>query len=222
MRQTTDPAGQPEPAGQVLADMQRWLQRAVIGLNLCPFAKAVQVKGQIHWVVSAANARAELLADLKRELLDLASADAQVRDTTLLVIPEGFGEFLEFNDLVAASDRLLAKLRLVGILQIASFHPAYEFADTPGDDITNFTNRAPYPTLHVLRESSVARAVQAFPDADAIFDNNRQTLRRLGPAGWAALDVGASAPTLRDTMGPMPDSKTGTLIEPAPGRRPER
>jgi hypothetical protein len=222
MHEKTGAIVQPDFADQVLADMQRWLQRAVIGLNLCPFAKAVQVKGQILWVISAANARAELLADLKRELLDLACADAQVGDTTLLVIPEGFGEFLEFNDLVAAADRLLAKLRLDGILQIASFHPAYEFADTPGDDITNFTNRAPYPTLHVLRESSVARAVQAFPAADAIFDNNRQTLRTLGSAGWAALDVGATTQPPREAKGHEPEPQTGPAPLSTSGRSPER
>ena len=182
----------PGMTARVLPDMQRWLQRAVIGLNLCPFAKAVQVKDQIHWVVSKATSRAPLLADLKRELLDLASTDAQVRDTTLLVVPECLDEFLEFNDFLQAADRLLVKLRLDGILQIASFHPLYEFADAPPGDITHFTNRAPYPTLHLLRESSVARAVQAFPEADRIFDKNRQMLRDLGAAGWAALEVGAA------------------------------
>ena len=179
-------------AATVLADMQRWLQMAVIGLNLCPFAKSVQVKHQIHWVVSSATSRAPLLAELKHELLELVAQDSQVRDTTLLMVPGFLGDFLEFNDFLQAADRLLAKLQLDGTLQIASFHPVYEFADTPGDDITNFTNRAPYPTLHLLREASVARAVQAFPEAERIFDKNRHVLRELGRAGWEALGVGAS------------------------------
>ena len=194
MNEKNSPVASPDKTVRVLADMQRWLQRAVIGLNLCPFAKAVQVKGHIHWVVSAATSRAPVLADLKRELQDLASAQAQVRDTTLLVIPECLGEFLEFHDFLQTADRLLVKLRLDGVLQIASFHPLYEFADAPPGDITHFTNRAPYPTLHLLRESSVARAVQAFPEADRIVDKNRQTLRHLGFAGWAALGVAATTP----------------------------
>ncbi len=199
------PSISPSMTTAVVSNMQHWLQSAVIGLNLCPFAKAVQVKDQIHWVVSQATSRAPLLADLKRELLDLAALDAQVRDTTLLVVPDGLGDFLEFNDFLRAADRLLCKLHLDGTLQIASFHPLYEFADTTGDDITNFTNRAPYPTLHLLRETSVARAVQAFPEADLIFDKNRQTLRDLGLAGWAALGVRVGVTPEAVDDGPNPD-----------------
>ena len=180
----------PDGAEQVLAAMQRWLQRAVIGLNLCPFAKAVEVKGQIHWVVSGSTGWADLLEELRRELLDLRDHNPQARDTTLLVVPHGLVEFLEFNHFLQAADRLLAKLRLDGVLQIASFHPDFEFADAPPGDVTHCSNRAPYPTLHVLREASVAKAVQAFPEADLIFDKNRQTLRALGQAGWVALGVG--------------------------------
>ena len=147
----------------VIADTRRWVQRAVIGLNLCPFAKAVEVKQQVRYVVSPARGAKALLADLKRELLALAEADAQVLDTTLLMAPDGFAEFLEFNDVLERADKLLVDLELDGVLQIASLHPHYQFADTEVDDITNCTNRAPYPTLHLLREASVDRAVAAFP-----------------------------------------------------------
>ena len=175
----------------VEADMRRWLERAVIGLNLCPFAKAVHVKGQIHCVVSPAQDIKTLLATLKIELKALEVLDSAERDTTLLIAPLMFPEFLDFNDFLDQADRLLRKLRLDGIFQIASFHPQFQFADTAADDITNFTNRAPYPTLHLLREASIDRAVQAYPDAEDIFGKNMQTLQTLGQAGWAALDVAA-------------------------------
>jgi hypothetical protein len=177
---------------QVLEDTRRWVQRAVIGLNLCPFAKSVEVKQQVRYVVSHATRTKPLLIDLKRELLALAAADPAVLDTTLLVAPDGFAEFLEFNDLLNRADKLLVDLDLDGVLQIASLHPKYQFADTEPEDITNFTNRAPYPTLHLLREESVDRAVAAFPNAETIFETNMQTMQDLGPEGWAALAVGAS------------------------------
>ncbi len=172
---------------RVERDMRRWLERAVIGLNLCPFAKAVHVKGQVHYVVSRATDWATLLAELERELLALAACDSEQRDTTLLVAPAMLADFLEFDALAAQGERVLAGLGLEGTLQLASFHPHFQFAGTEPDDITNFTNRAPHPTLHLLREASIDRAVQAFPDASAIYEANMATLRRLGPAGWDAL-----------------------------------
>jgi len=175
----------------VMEDTRRWVQRAVIGLNLCPFAKSVVVKGQVRYVVSRASGAKPLLADLKRELLALADADPAALDTTLLMAPDGFAEFLDFNDLLARTDKLLLDLDLDGVLQIASLHPRYQFADTDPDDITNFTNRAPYPTLHLLREDSVDRAVAAFPNAETIFETNMQTMQNLGTVGWAALEVHA-------------------------------
>ena len=176
----------------VINDTRRWVQRAVIGLNLCPFAKSVEVKEQVRYVVSHAARTEPLLVDLKRELLAIAAADPAVLDTTLLVAPDGFADFLEFNDMLDRADKLLVDLDLDGVLQIASLHPQYQFADTEPDDITNFTNRAPYPTLHLLREESVDRAVAAFPNAEAIFETNMQTMQDLGQEGWAALGVAAS------------------------------
>jgi hypothetical protein len=167
----------------------------VIGLNLCPFAKSVQVKGQVRYVVSQASGAKALLADLKHELLELVQADPAVLDTTLLVMPNGFAEFFEFNELLERADKLLQRLDLEGVLQIASLHPHYQFADTQADDITNFTNRSPYPTLHLLREESIDRAVAAFPHAEAIFETNMQTMKTLGPEGWAELAVQASPQT---------------------------
>ena len=181
-------------ADAVLQDTVRWLERAVIGLNLCPFAKGVHAKGQIHYVVSSATEPEALLKELERELKALVQTAPEVRDTTLLIAPDAFADFLDFNDFLAEADDVLAELDLEGTLQIAPFHPRFQFAGTAEDDITNSTNRAPYPTLHLIREASIDRAVQSFPEAEAIFEVNMATLEKLGPAGWAALEVGPTLP----------------------------
>mgnify|MGYP006354548753 FL=1 len=194
------PLAPSERADLITKDMVRWLERAVIGLNLCPFAKGVHAKGQIHYVVSAATDAEALAQDLRRELADLAAAPAEVRDTTLLMAPDCLQDFLEFNDFLGVAEDVLEELDLDGTLQIASFHPQFQFAGTDAGDVTNCTNRAPYPTLHLLREDSIDRAVQAYPEAEAIYERNMEVLEQLGMPGWQALDVGvstaASAPEL--------------------------
>lgn len=176
---------------QAVADTRRWLERAVVGLNLCPFAKAVMVKQQVHYAVTHATDAGAILQDLQRELDAIVAMPAQERDTTLLVIPRAMEDFLDFNDLVGRAERLVRKRGLEGVIQVASFHPRFVFAGAEEDDITNFTNRSPYPTLHLLREESIDRAVAAFPDAADIYEKNMDVLRELGPQGWDALDVGA-------------------------------
>lgn len=178
------------PHDIVIADTRAWLERAVIGLNLCPFAKSVHVKGQVHYAVSRATTAHDLLDDLVSELKDLIAMDAKARDTTLLIVPDCMQDFLDFNDFLAQADQALADLDLEGVLQIASLHPKYQFAGTREDDITNFTNRSPYPTLHLLREDSIDRAVAAFPNPESIFEVNMRTMEQLGQDGWAALKVG--------------------------------
>ena len=175
----------------VLQDTVRWLERAVIGLNLCPFAKGVHAKGQIHCAVSSATDPEALLQELERELKSLVATAPEVRDTTLLVAPGFLPDFLDFNGVLACTDKLLRKLKLQGEVQIASFHPQFQFAGTSADDVTNCTNRAPYPTLHLLREASIDRAVEVFPEAEDIFERNMHVLEDLGMKGWRALDVGA-------------------------------
>jgi hypothetical protein len=170
-----------------LQQTQRWLERAVIGLNLCPFAKAVHTKGQIRWVECEATSSMAVLQMLAQELQHLAGADAALVDTTLIVAPKLLPRFADFNDFLGVADDALAELQLDGTLQIAAFHPQWVFAGTTAGDIGNHTNRAPYPTLHLLREASVARAVAAYPDAEAIYGRNIETLQRLGLAGWRAL-----------------------------------
>ena len=171
----------------VLAATRRWLEKAVIGLNLCPFAKAVHARRQIRFVVSQARSEEALLEDLLHELQLLAAADPADIDTTLLVHPFVLRDFLDYNDFLDIADAAVGELDLEGVLQVASFHPDYQFADSEADDPANFSNRAPYPTLHLLREDSVDRAVAAFPQADRIYEANIDTLRRLGRDGWDAL-----------------------------------
>ncbi|HST44399.1 MAG TPA: DUF1415 domain-containing protein [Luteimonas sp.] len=177
MGSTQDPIG----------DMQRWLDRAVIGLNLCPFAKAVVVRGQVRFVLSEATTADALLADLGDELVHLRDTPVAALDTTLIVHPGVLADFLDYNDFLDSADALVEELDLDGVLQVASFHPRYQFAGSAPDDIENFTNRAPYPTLHLLREDSVARAVAAYPDPGVIIERNVATLRALGMAGWHGL-----------------------------------
>jgi hypothetical protein len=171
----------------VVAATRHWLTEAVIGLNLCPFAKAVHVKGQIRYAVSEADDLEAVLTALEAELQALVAADPAAVDTTLLILPRAFADFLDFNDSLFFADRLIQQLRLEGVIQIASFHPLYQFEGSEPDAIENYTNRAPYPILHLLREDSIERAVQAFPDAEEIYERNQETLRRIGLAGWDAL-----------------------------------
>lgn len=180
-------------AETVISDTVRWLERAVIGLNLCPFAKAPHVKRQIHYAVSVATDTQGLRGELARELQDLAAAKPEVRETTLLIVSQLLADFLDYNDFLDVADAVLVELALEGDIQIASFHPDYQFGGTDPDDITNFTNRSPYPTLHLIREASIDRAVEAFPEAETIFEANMANLEKLGLNAWQALNVGPTA-----------------------------
>lgn len=171
----------------VVSRTRRWLTHAVVGLNLCPFAKAVMAKGQVHYTVTPATGWNDLLAALEQEVDGLMACAPELRDTSLLIAPQALPDFFEFNGFIGEAERLLARRELEGVLQLAHFHPQFEFAGADPDDIANFTNRSPYPTLHLLRADSITRAVQAFPDASAIYDTNIATLRRMGPEGWARL-----------------------------------
>jgi hypothetical protein len=174
-----------------IEDTQKWLIEAVVGLNLCPFAKAVVVKDMVRYRVCASAEPADLLALLREELQHLGNADPDQLDTTLLIAPKALPDFLDFNDFLADCDDLLMELELDGVLQVADFHPLYQFGGTDVDDIENFTNRTPYPTLHLLREASMDKAVEVYPDAALIFERNIEVLNKLGHAGWAKLGIAA-------------------------------
>ena len=174
----------------VEADVRRWLERVVIGLNLCPFAKAVYTKQQARIVISDATTGRALLEQLGEEMALLRDTSADEVDTTLLVHPQVLTDFLDYNDFLDDADALIEAMELDGVLQVASFHPHYQFAGTEPDDAENLTNRAPYPILHLLREASVDRAVAAYPDPDGIIDRNIATVRELGTEGFRKLVAG--------------------------------
>ncbi|HEY4591690.1 MAG TPA: DUF1415 domain-containing protein [Thermoanaerobaculia bacterium] len=176
----------------IITTTRNWLEKAVIGLNLCPFAKPVYARDQIRFVVTEAETPEELLADLIDELQALATAEPEEVETTLLIHPRVLNDFLDYNDFLGVAEETVADLGLEGVLQVASFHPGYQFAGTEPDDVTNYTNRSPYPTLHLLREASVERAMAAVPDAAEIYERNMETLRRLGVEGWRRLGIGGA------------------------------
>jgi hypothetical protein len=179
------------PADEVIAATREWLEKAVIGLNLCPFAKAVHAGNQIRYAVSDAQTPETLLADLVRELQMLAAPDSTDVETTLLIHPRVLVDFLAYNDFLDIADAAVEELGFAGTIQIASFHPQYRFADTEPDAIENFSNRSPYPMLHLLREESVERAIATFPDVARIPERNIETLRSIGHDGWRRLGLAA-------------------------------
>jgi len=180
--------------GEVITATKRWLERVVIGLNLCPFAKTVHAKRQVRYAVSSAQTSDAVLDDLERELRTLVAAKPEKVDTTLLILPYALAKFDDFTDFLDLVEIVLKVQGLTGVIQVASFHPQYRFADATADDMSNFTNRSPYPVLHLLREASLAYAIKTFPDTAAIYEQNIATLRALGLAGWQALEVDAKNP----------------------------
>lgn len=188
-RTTPLPHADPPHPDTVVAETLAWLDRAVIGLNLCPFARAVRVKGQIRCIASAAADVETLLHTLCDEAQRLLDTDPTVCETTLLVHPQVLGDFADYNDFLDLAEAVLADMGCEGTLQLASFHPDYQFAGTEPDDVTNATNRSPYPMLHLLREASVERAVRAFPEVADIYETNLRTMEALGVAGWQALQA---------------------------------
>lgn len=187
MPQVLTPYADAADGDAILVDTQRWLERAVIGLNLCPFAKSVFVKKQIRYALTAATTADELLAELEHEFALLADTAPAQLDTTLLNHPRVMASFIDYHFFLGEAAALIRRLDYDGIFQIASLHPQYEFAGSASDDIANYTNRSPYPTLHLLRESSIDRAVAAFPQAETIFERNIETMERLGHDGWRQL-----------------------------------
>ena len=176
-----------------IAATRAWVERAIIGLNLCPFAQAVYLRDQVRFVVSEARTPGALCRDLEAELRFLSAAAPEVVDTTLLIHPRVLDDFLDYNEFLDVAEASVDRLGLEGVIQVASFHPGYQFAGTAPDDVTNFTNRSPYPILHLLREASVDRAVAAFPETGEIYQRNMEAMRRLGVAGWVALGLSGPA-----------------------------
>lgn len=172
---------------EVIAATRQWIERVVIGLNLCPFAKLPFSRGAIGYCVSKAGSVEQLRGDLRDALFSLVAADPIECETLLVIHPHVLEDFLDYNDFLDDADALLVELKLDGVIQVASFHPRYQFAGTPDDAPENNSNRSPFPTLHLLRESSVERAVESAVDVDAIPQNNIECLQLLGNAGWRKL-----------------------------------
>ena len=171
----------------VIVRTREWVEKAVIGLNFCPFAKPVQVHKRIRFCVSNATTEDDLVGDLSAELQVLKDADPRHTETTLLIHPDVLNDFADYNAFLDLADATVEAMGLEGEIQVASFHPHYQFAGTTPDDISNFSNRSPYPTLHLLRESSVEEALAAFPGAETIYERNIETLKKLGAEGWRRL-----------------------------------
>ena len=189
MTMNTSPDKSPQEHTKIVDATREWLVRAVIGLNLCPFAKAVEVKDRIRYVLSDADGPETLYQDLSRELLYLHAADAEQLETSLLIHPYALNDFLDYNDFLDVADALIEDLQLDGEIQIASFHPRYQFAGTAADAIENYTNRSPYPMLQLLRESSIEAASDSFADVSQIYERNIETLRAMGKSGLERLGV---------------------------------
>ncbi|QEY25667.1 DUF1415 domain-containing protein [Neisseria zalophi] len=173
----------------IVSQTKEWLEKAVIGLNLCPFAKAPYVKDLVRIEVSHAKHLDGFLEDLDRELQLLGNTPPEEIETSLLIHPALFGDFFLFNDMLVLADQAIQDNGLEGVIQIAPFHPDFQFEGTDADDITNYTNRSPYPTLHLIREDSISKAAEAFPDAEAVFGRNMALLTEMGKEGWDKLGI---------------------------------
>ena len=171
----------------IQARVENWVRTAILGLNICPFAHTPVKTKRLRYAVSAAHHANQVLEELKNEALLLAQSEIADLETTLLILPNTLADFVDFNFFLDEADALFRRIDLEGVLQIASFHPAYQFANTDANDIGNYTNRSPYPILHLLREDSVSRAVDSMSDPDLIVANNLATMQRLGHEGWQRL-----------------------------------
>lgn len=162
----------------IIKAVQKWVETIVIDLNLCPFAKREVVKNRVRYIVSEATTEEQLLTDLHDELTLLGRDDSI--ETTLLIHPHVLTDFYDYNQFLDYADGLLTQMDLEGIYQIASFHPNYQFHDTQPDDVENYTNKSPYPVLHLLREESLEQRIDGYPDVDKIPENNIALLEKLG------------------------------------------
>ncbi len=170
---------------EFIEPVRRWVEQVVIGLNLCPFAKAELLDNRIRFAVSQATSEQQLLADLQTELQRLDRETGV--ETTLLIHPSVLTDFDGYNQFLDLADGLLRSLQREGIYQIASFHPDYQFAGTEPDDAENYTNRAPYPLLHLLREASLEQAIDNYPGVEQIPQRNIDLLESMGREKMQAL-----------------------------------
>ena len=170
---------------KIIKAVRHWVETLVVGLNLCPFAKRELINNRVHFTVTEATTVEQLLSTLQLEL-ELLNNDQSI-ETTLLIHPNVLQDFYDYNEFLDYADGLLVEMELDGIYQIASFHPNYQFADTEADDVENYSNRSPYPLLHLIREQSLERAIADYPDSDQIPQRNVELLKSLGRDKMEAL-----------------------------------
>lgn len=165
---------------QIIETTKLWLERFVIGLNLCPFAKHPFKNGKIRYIVFEDNDLEKLTELLLKEANELIETTPSVLETTLIILPEILDEFEEYLDYVEMAEFIFAEVELEGVIQLASFHPDYQFEDTEPTDVENYTNRSPFPMLHLIREDSITRAIEAYPEVGNIPETNIETMNNLG------------------------------------------
>ena len=170
---------------KIVASVRQWVESFIVGMNLCPFAKRELVKSRVRFAVTEAATDDQLMTALQAEL-ELLDRDSSV-ETTLLIHPKVLQDFDDYNQFLNFADRFLAQLRLGGVYQIASFHPDYQFGGTDLNDAENYTNRSPYPMLHLIREESLERVITDYPDVDQIPERNIELMNRLGQDKLQAL-----------------------------------
>ncbi len=169
----------------IVGSVRRWLDAVVVALDLCPFAHRELAGDRVRFAVTGATTETQLLTALRDELAFL-SGDPST-ETTLLIHPNVLDDFYDYNEFLADADALLVEMDWDGVYQVASFHPRYQFAGTQVDDAENYTNRSPYPMLHVIREASLERVIADFPDVDQIPGRNIRLMNRLGKEKMQAL-----------------------------------
>jgi len=170
------------PSADVIEQSRCWLEKLVIGEGLCPFARQPYEAGRVRFVVSSAENDEALLEDLLAELLYLQKTPLQEAETSLLILPYMLQDFLDYNDFLDLVDALLEQQQMEGEFQIATMHPDYQFVDTDFNDAQNYTNRSPYPLLHLIREESLTRVLQQFPNPEQIPERNIRHMQALGTA----------------------------------------
>ena len=171
-------AKQNMPKPTIITPVKQWLEQSVIGFNLCPFAKHAFINDRIHFFVSTATTEQALIFDLRNELQRLEQNEDI--ETTLLIHPQILTDFYDYNDFLDSADGLLIDMDLEGVYQIASFHPNYQFAHTKSDNAENYTNRSPYPLLHLIREDSLEKAVANYPNPELIPERNINLMKEMG------------------------------------------
>ena len=169
-----------EGTDSVIRKTREWVNGFVIRLNLCPFAKKVFDEERIRYVVLESSEIKDLTKKLLDELYFLSKTEAEKIETTLIIFPNLLTDFESFNEYLAVADEILLEMSLIGDIQIASFHPQYQFAGTTKDAAENYTNRSPYPMLHLLREVSIENALKKVPKPENIPMENIKKMNEIG------------------------------------------